>query len=94
MYFLANKLSFWSGFCALVDMKNCDVYQMLLLYYNSPVNAADHEGNTGLHIACLKGHYHVVNALLYQQGAEPLNVNAQNIQQETPLLIAAKFGYS
>ena len=67
---------------------------MLLLYYNSPVNAADQEGNTGLHIACLKGHFHVVNALLYQQGAEPLNVNAQNIQQETPLLIAAKFGYS
>ena len=68
---------------------------MLLLYYGAPVNAVDKSGNTGLHIACVKGNFHVVTALLYQPGAaEPLNVNAQNVMQETPLFLAAKFGYS
>ena len=58
------------------------------------MNAVDKQGNTGLHIACLKGNIHVVTALLYQPGAaEPLNVNAQNILHETPIFLAAKFGY-
>ncbi|XP_063729687.1 ankyrin repeat domain-containing protein 27-like isoform X2 [Symsagittifera roscoffensis] len=67
---------------------------MLLMYYGAPVNAVDKQGNTGLHIACLNGNIHVVTALLYQPGAaEPLNVNAQNILHETPIFLAAKFGY-
>lgn len=55
------------------------------------VNAQDKDGNTPLHIACMKGQEACLDFLLQQPGIE---VNRENIHGETPFWIACDQGHN
>lgn len=65
--------------------------QLLLLGDGSSINAADHHGNTPLHLACSNGHEECVKALLFHK--RQCNINQTNRQGDTALHNAARWGY-
>lgn len=56
------------------------------------INAVGLEGNTALHMACMKNDPDIVKALLEYGGSE-LDINKANNDQWTPLHIACNLGY-
>ena len=56
--------------------------------HGAQVDTKSREGNTALHLAAGAGHAHVVTWLLYHDA----DVNAENEQRTTPLLLAAQGG--
>jgi ankyrin repeat protein len=53
-----------------------------------PLNMADEQGDTALHLACLEGHQDIVEQLLQRQG----KVDISNQAGDTPLILAIAQG--
>ena len=75
------------------DGKGKDVIRSLLDDRSFNLNQRDlKSGNTGLHMACLGKNYSIVQALLDNRQARRINLNIQNNDGKTPLVIAAGTG--
>ncbi|XP_057663792.1 ankyrin repeat domain-containing protein 27-like [Diorhabda carinulata] len=64
---------------------------LLLITKNADVNVKDFEQNTPLHLSCLNGNDNCVKALIYS--SMRTEVNIANSTGDTPLIIAARWGY-
>lgn len=78
---------------------SCRGYQhtlLLLLHANADPNVADSRGNTALHLSADHGHEDCVKAILYftEQMRMPLDTSPANINMDTPLHHASKWGYT
>lgn len=49
-------------------------------------------GNTGLHLACLHQNMNVIQALMENKRAKKININIENSEGKTPLMLAASTG--
>ena len=61
-----------------------------LLSLNSDVNMANATGDTPLHAGAKLGHISVIESLLR---APTINIEAQNAQKQTPLVVAVKYAH-
>lgn len=68
---------------------------LLLLHAGADINAQTNDKNTALHLSCLNGHENCVKALLYYSDHLKVRIdrNAQNKFGDTPLHMAAKWGF-
>lgn len=69
---------------------------LLLLHAGADINATSNDNYTPLHLCCLNGHENCVKALLYYSDHMRIRVNksAQNRMGDTPLHLAAKWGFT
>ena len=69
---------------------------LLLLHAGTDINKKDNDSNTALHLASQNGHDGCVKALLfYSESVEcDLEMNAQNLNGDTPLHLACRWGFS
>lgn len=63
----------------------------LLLNNKATLDEVDHEGNTALHLALRHGYQQTALLLITKSTEEMLNI--QNLQQQTPLILAAQKGF-
>lgn len=67
---------------------------MLFLHHSKSVNAIDKKKNTALHWSSLNGHVECVKALIYiGENGKDIELNATNDASQTPLHMAATWGY-
>lgn len=76
-------------------MKNRQNILLLLLQENADSRLTDSYGNTALHLAVDRGHESCVKAMLYlsEHMNVPMNANTANDNGDTPLHLAARWGY-
>lgn len=69
---------------------------LLLLHAGADINALTNDRFTPLHLSCLNGHENCVKALLYYSDHMRIRVdkNAPNKMGDTPLHLAAKWGFT
>lgn len=68
---------------------------LLLLHAGAPINLVNKDGNSALHLACSNGHINCCKAILFfaEHMQMKLDVNGQNKHGDTPLHIAARWGF-
>ncbi|KAK6166700.1 hypothetical protein SNE40_023334 [Patella caerulea] len=65
---------------------------LLLLHFGADVSCADNDGNTALHLGAANGHEDCLKGLVFYDNKR-VDVNMKNDMGETPLHMAAKWGY-
>ena len=86
-----NRFESFASACSAGKAK--DVLRTLLDDRSFNLNQRDFaSGNTGLHMACLSQNFNIVQALLDNRQARRINLNIENNEGKTPLMIAASTG--
>ncbi|XP_031565360.1 ankyrin repeat domain-containing protein 27-like [Actinia tenebrosa] len=67
---------------------------LILLHYKADANAPDNDGNTALHLCAANGHEPCCKSLIYaDMHQHVLKINVANENGDTPLHLAARWGY-